>query len=516
LEEREVKLSSTQLQAFLANRVNTGNPANVFTADLYTFCTGSGRTSLNENHTPVGGSVSITPPTDGLGIHGTYLQDLGAREANGDCLKLVTSGPTSGQYVVSGSTYTFGDSNPKLISYLFYVGATYGLPTPTVLRLCSADQNISIWGQIFKSAGQSNNPGATPQAAIQRSKLRVSTGLEVTNLQVDLFADPTNTVNNSPILQQIANGMFDGAVCYVQRLIMPTWGQPIPGGILESGLLILFSGNIAEQKAGRSKATLTVRSRTELLNTQMPRRLFGPGCQHVLFDVGCTLNPASFLQTGQAQAGSNFSTIQTNLNTTTFPGPISPPTVSPGVGSTTIANLNLNPTQYWVVVTYVGKTGETTPSPQTTISLGQNRLLQVTMPTGGAGVTGFNVYAGLSPGDWELQTPTPLTIGSTWTMSGNGIGTGPPPPIITNSGWFDLGVICFTSGVLAGQWRPVNVYLGDGSVNVVPAFPVSPSSGDSFNILPGCARTPVVCQQKFNNLINIGSFPYIPDPSTVI
>ncbi len=513
-----MKLSDTHLQTFLAARINLAENGPVVSADLYTFVLSSGRACLNELHTPAGAVVTITPPADGLSLPGKFAQDMGARETNGDCLQWVSGSPASGQYAVNNSTgtYQFGDSNPKLLYYAYGVGSTYGLPSPTIVRLCSADRNVTAFGQTFYSAGTVNNPGGTPQPAIQRSKVRVAVGSETTTLDVDILAIPQNTLNGVPILQMIANGAFDGAAVYVQRLIMPAWGTPVPGGVLESGLTILFSGTVGKVKAGRSKATITVNSRTELLDLQMPRRLFGPGCGHVLFDVGCTLNPATYLATGAAQSGSDFSTIKTNLNTSTYPGPLAAPASAPTLGDTTINNLNLNPTSYWVVVTYVGKTGETTPSPQATRNLAKNRLLTVTSPSSVSGATGYNVYAGYSPGNWMLQNAAPIAFGTNWTENGNGLYQGMAPPTSNNSGWFDLGVICFTSGALAGQWRPVSQYLGDGSITVVPAFAVAPSAGDAFNVLPGCNRTVTTCSEKFDNLINVGAFPFIPSPEIAV
>lgn len=515
-----MKLSSTQLQAFLAARINTGLPANVFHADLYTFCTGAGRASLNEKYTPSGGAVTVVTPFDTLGRSGAFLQDLGVREANGDCLQVAGS-VSAGKYTVNNSTgvYGFNDNNRKLISYLYRYGQGYGMPAPIVYRLCSEDRNITVWGRTFFAAGKANNyvDPDKPFPAIQRSKIRLATGLEVASMEIQIFANAENSFDTLPIVQQVANGRFDGAAVYVQRLIMPApWGTPVPGGVLESGIYILFSGSVAEQQCGRSKIKMQVRARTELLDQNMPRRLVGPSCGHALFDNGCTLDPAAFLVTAAAQSGSNFSVIKTNLNTSTFPGPISAPTSAPTLNDTSASNLNLNPTQYWVVVTYTSALGETTQSPQSTRSVAKDRLLTVASPPSSTGATGYNVYAGTAPGNLELQNAAPIAIGTGWTENGNGLYQGSPPPAVNTGGWFDQGVICFTSGALAGQFRPVSQYLGDGSVTVVPGFNVAPSPGDTFTILPGCSKTLPTCEGKFNNRISFGGYPFLPSPETVI
>lgn len=513
-----MKLASTALKSFLATYESLGTPGNLLSPDLYTIVTGSGRVVLNQALTPISNFVTVPVPTDGLGITGAFMQDMGVREANGDCLQFATSGPGFGQYTVSGSTYHFFDSNPKLISYIYRVGQTYGLPDPTIVRLCSIDQNIKVWGQTFFSAGQVNNPGGVPQAAIQRSKIRLTVGMEVAQLEVTIYADPTNTVNNAPIVQQIGNGFFDGAVCYVQRLIMPTWLSSV-GGILENGLYIMFSGSVADQKVGRASATLTVKSRTEMLNTPMPRNLYQTGCRFTLFDTGCTLDPAPYLATGTAQAGSNFSTIQTNLTQQVeIPAPTANPSVTDvAPGSSIRVNA---PLIVWVRITLVSATGETTPGPEVSYTIPSGRLAKVFSPGAVTGVTAWRVYVGPSPGGEQLQATNP--IGTDWTMPlSAALIQGVPPPTQNTGGWFDLGVVTFTSGALLGQSRIVASYAHDGisgnnTLAVIPAFPVSPGPGDTFNVLPGCDKQQTTCSGKFANLANFGGFPYIPTPETVI
>lgn len=86
------------------------------------------------------------------------------------------------------------------------------------------------------------------------------------------------------------------------------------------------------------------------------------------------------------------------------------------------------------------------------------------------------------------------------------------------TGYFDLGLITFTSGILNGVSRSVRAYIqgSPSTFSLIPPFPIAPATGDTFTIYPGCDRTRPTCQGKFNNLTNFRGFPFIPDPSTAI
>jgi len=86
------------------------------------------------------------------------------------------------------------------------------------------------------------------------------------------------------------------------------------------------------------------------------------------------------------------------------------------------------------------------------------------------------------------------------------------------SGYFDLGVIAFTSGANNGVSRTIKTYLqgSPGTASVILPLPVAPSAGDAFTIYPGCDKQQSTCQNKFNNLINFRGFPYVPENSTAV
>lgn len=84
------------------------------------------------------------------------------------------------------------------------------------------------------------------------------------------------------------------------------------------------------------------------------------------------------------------------------------------------------------------------------------------------------------------------------------------------TGYFDLGVITFTSGVNNGISRTVKQYIegSPGTISLIAPFPNAPAAGDTFNAFPGCNKLQPTCQNKFSNLANFRGFPYVPENET--
>lgn len=104
-----------------------------------------------------------------------------------------------------------------------------------------------------------------------------------------------------------------------------------------------------------------------------------------------------------------------------------------------------------------------------------------------------------------------------FTLAGTASGTPTKTSIPTASaallakaaGYFDLGVLAWTSGALAGVKRQIRSWDGTAFTPAIP-LPSAPRAGDSFTVYPGCARTKADCDSKFSNLVNFRGFPSIP------
>lgn len=373
---------------------------------------------------------------------------------------------------------------------------TITLQNGAILRFTNYQNPLTVGGHVF-----------TP-FNISRTSLSSGVGTDVDSIDIDLSPLATDQVNMEPILETIQQGFWDAAAVFIQRLYMPT-----PGDVATLGTLTLFSGTIGEFKTvGRTKASFSVDSYFSLFNLQMPKNLFSPGCRHLLYDVGCTLLKASFTASGTVGVGGNTILFPTNL---TQPGPTSPPSAAPSLSfSTPSSGTNLPAITYYAVQTYISANGESGVGPESFLAVPANSVLHVASPASASGVTAWNSYVGIGPGNETFQQQ--LFIGSNWIESGAGIQQASYPPANNTSGYFTLGVITFLTGINAGVSRVVEQYFSNGSVQVHPAFPVAPSSGDTFTITAGCDKQASTCITKFSNLIHFGGFPYIPNPESII
>lgn len=76
------------------------------------------------------------------------------------------------------------------------------------------------------------------------------------------------------------------------------------------------------------------------------------------------------------------------------------------------------------------------------------------------------------------------------------------------SGFFNKGIIRFTSGKLKNLAREVLTHNGDTFTFANP-FPLLPEVGDEFTAIAGCDRTESACK-AYSNFINFGGQPFIP------
>ncbi|MGL4576359.1 MAG: DUF2163 domain-containing protein [Burkholderiaceae bacterium] len=115
---------------------------------------------------------------------------------------------------------------------------------------------------------------------------------------------------------------------------------------------------------------------------------------------------------------------------------------------------------------------------------------------------------------------------SAWTVAASvasvpGGGTPKTSFAFTNAqaaGYFEQGVVTFTSGPNAGTKRTVRSHtVSAGVATLTFALPwAAPLSvADAFEVLPGCSRTLQACSNKFNNRVHFRGQPFIPQPETV-
>ncbi len=127
--------------------------------------------------------------------------------------------------------------------------------------------------------------------------------------------------------------------------------------------------------------------------------------------------------------------------------PPAAPALSQGTGGSLAA------ATYFAKITYVTASGETPPSPETSLAIAASNVLQVASPAAETGAIGYNVYAGTSAGGETLQNTSPIAIGVPWAEPTSGLVAGATPPLTNNTGWSlnaANGQITFSGAPLAG------------------------------------------------------------------
>jgi uncharacterized phage protein (TIGR02218 family) len=81
------------------------------------------------------------------------------------------------------------------------------------------------------------------------------------------------------------------------------------------------------------------------------------------------------------------------------------------------------------------------------------------------------------------------------------------------AGYFDQGVIVFTSGNNSGARRTIKKSDASG-LDISLPLPFPAASGNTFQIVPGCDKTHITCNNKFGNLARFRGFPWVPPPET--
>jgi uncharacterized phage protein (TIGR02218 family) len=77
------------------------------------------------------------------------------------------------------------------------------------------------------------------------------------------------------------------------------------------------------------------------------------------------------------------------------------------------------------------------------------------------------------------------------------------------TGYFDAGLITFTSGPNAGISRDVQRWANQQFTLYRP-FPYAVAVGNAYSAVRGDDRTYETCRDVFNNLLNFGGFPHLP------
>jgi uncharacterized phage protein (TIGR02218 family) len=167
----------------------------------------------------------------------------------------------------------------------------------SVLRYSAAPTALTVNGHTFALGPK-----------FERSKTKVVIGIQVDELAVKIYPEPTDLIGTLPFIEAAWQGQLDGATLQLERSFMPIYGDTSPGTV------VLFAGRVSDIDCTRTGIDLRCRSHLELLNVQMPRRLWQSSCTHLFGDAMCQFDRSSLQATFSAGPGSTSTQIATAIS----------------------------------------------------------------------------------------------------------------------------------------------------------------------------------------------------------
>jgi uncharacterized phage protein (TIGR02218 family) len=184
-------------------------------------------------------------------------------------------------------------SNQFIMADLYTITLVGG----TILRYSAAPSAVTANGYTFALGPK-----------FERSRTRIVIGTQVDELEVKAYPEPKDLIGGVPFLEATWQGQLDGALLQLERAFMPTYGDTSPGTV------VLFAGRISDIECTRTGIDMKCRSHLELLNIQIPRRLWQASCTHVFGDAMCQFDRTSMQLTFAAGPGSTQAQIATSVS----------------------------------------------------------------------------------------------------------------------------------------------------------------------------------------------------------
>ena len=124
-------------------------------------------------------------------------------------------------------------------------------------------------------------------------------------------------------------------------------------------------------------------------------------------------------------------------------------------------------------------------------------------------INGSTTFRNPNAAKTTFELPVDTTLYPTYT------GSGTVTPLGGNSGYFDGGVLTFTSGPNAGLSFEVKSYI-PGQIILVSAAPYPIAVGNTYSITPGCDKTFPTCRDRFSNVLNFRGELYLPGLDSIV
>lgn len=255
---------------------------------------------------------------------------------------------------------------------------------------------------------------------------------------------------------------------------------------ISQGPLYQRVGWLGEVSAGRSAFRAELRGLMQLF-TRTIGELTSPMCRAKLGDARCQVDLGSF--------GASEVVDSVNPDNQTFSSAaLTQPGPPGGVAITDISNADPG------VVTLADESLNLIEGQAVTIAgvLGMTNVNLVTIARNPSGNT------------FELGVDTTDTIDYP-PYAGGGTVT----PLGSSSGYFDFGIVAWTTGENTGLTMEVKSYVS-GQVTLALPMPYPIAVLDEFTIVAGCDKSFVTCRDRFDNVVNFRGEPYVPGIDKIV
>ena len=169
---------------------------------------------------------------------------------------------------------------------------TITLTDSTILYYTSCELSITIGSITYKSLN------------LKRGQIGWKKGISVDTLSMEIYPDiNTDLVGAVSMNEAFCNGTFDGAYLQIDKAFFPTWTQP------PLVLPALFIGRVDVNEVSQTIVKLTVKTVTELLNINCPKKLLQCACGYTLYGSGCNVNAATYTFNSSVLTGSTKTSI---------------------------------------------------------------------------------------------------------------------------------------------------------------------------------------------------------------
>lgn len=175
---------------------------------------------------------------------------------------------------------------------------TLTLLNGTIYRWTTCDASIKVGANTWLADG----------TVLRRSNVRITSLLEIDNLQVELSA--VATLSGKSVGRQAAEGLFFGARLQLDHVV----GNDATHALSLGPILAWYEGRVAATRLAGNSVQVTVESDIAALQrTILPQFVYQPACSHAVYDPNCTLVKATFTDAGTASG--TLSTTQVQATT---------------------------------------------------------------------------------------------------------------------------------------------------------------------------------------------------------